>query len=111
MQEDRQLILHIYPTLENTENLSLTPTSSFCIYSDAGDGYGKWRLDKFQMQQNKNSLEVIWEEEGDYDFAYTSVVVQVHRIQLQQAWVDEKEVITEGQKFECAKFSKIRVSN
>lgn len=109
MEEDRQLILHIYPTLEKTENLSVTPTSSFCIYSDAGDGYGKWRLDKFQMQRNKNSLEVTWEEEGDYDFAYTSVVVQLHGDQVEQAWVDEKEVITKGQKIECAKFSKIRV--
>lgn len=38
MEEGEQLILHLYPPLQGS--------SDGCLYSDAGDGYGDWRLDR-----------------------------------------------------------------
>jgi alpha-glucosidase len=99
MAEDKQLTLHIYPPVQDT--------SVSQLYSDAGDGYGASRLDKFQITQSANGLEITWQEQGDYPFPYTSVQLHLHGIKLQQAWVDDAEVSFDGQKLQCDRFSKV----
>ncbi|MEW5859925.1 MAG: glycoside hydrolase family 31 protein [Cyanobacteriota bacterium] len=93
MEEGQQLILHLYPPMQGT--------SEGCLYSDAGDGYGEWRLDKFYLVRDSNSLELTWEEQGEYPLPYQSVQLHLHGFKLQQAWVDGKEVAVRGNQVEC----------
>lgn len=84
MESGKQLILHLSPPVAGS--------SENYLYSDAGDGYGEWRLDRWQMVRNENNLELIWEEEGEYAFHYQGVELYFHGITIKQAWVDDKEV-------------------
>jgi alpha-glucosidase len=101
MEEDKGLMLHIYPPVGGSGDAVL--------YSDAGDGYGEWRLDKFYMISNENSLEITREEEGDYPFPYTKIQLHLHGIKPQQAWIDNQEVTCHEQVLECGSFHKIRL--
>ncbi|MEW5857433.1 MAG: alpha-glucosidase, partial [Cyanobacteriota bacterium] len=79
------------------------------LYSDAGDGYGASRLDRFRMVRDENGLELTWEEQhGDYTFPYASVQVQLHGMEVQQAWVDGTEVTCQGKPIECDRFQHLR---
>uniref|UniRef100_UPI000BBB7194 TIM-barrel domain-containing protein n=1 Tax=Calothrix sp. NIES-2098 TaxID=1954171 RepID=UPI000BBB7194 len=101
MEENQQLTLHLYPPMEGESFTQL--------YSDAGDGYGASRLDKFQLVRLANGLELTWQEAGDYPFAYTSVQLHLHGMKLQQAWVDDAEVTCQGQQLKCDRFFKVRL--
>jgi alpha-glucosidase len=83
------LVLHLYPPDQGD--------CEDCIYSDAGDGYGEWRLDHFRLIRLAEGLELCWEQQGDfpclYPFAYHSIQLQVHGFQPRQLWVDGQEII------------------
>lgn len=100
MEEGQQLILHLYPTVQGT--------SEGCLYSDAGDGYGKWRIDRFRLGKGENNLELTWEEQGEYSFPYQSVQLHLHGFKPQQAWVDGKEVAVRRNQVECTRFRQVR---
>ncbi|RUR75993.1 alpha-glucosidase [Chlorogloeopsis fritschii PCC 6912] len=101
MQDGEQLILHVYPPVSgNNEG---------CVYSDAGDGYGKFRLDKFYLNRSETGLEITWEQQGEFEFPYSSIQLQVHGISIQQAWIDEQEVLTPRQQIECRLFKQVRL--
>jgi alpha-glucosidase len=93
MEEGKQLTLHLYPPVQGT--------STGCLYSDAGDGYGEWRCDRFRLIRDENGLELTWEEQGDYPLPYTSVCVHLHSMELKQAWIDGREVSCRGNVVEC----------
>jgi alpha-glucosidase len=93
MAADEKLILHLYPPLEGS--------SEGCVYSDAGDGYAEWRVDRFRMVRDENGLELTWEQQGDYAFPYKAVQLHLHGFKLQQAWVDGTEVSCQGNYLEC----------
>lgn len=78
------------------------------MYSDAGDGYGEWRLNRLRMVRDENGLELTWEQEGEYAFPYQSVQLHLHSFKPQQAWVDGKEVTCQGQKIDCNQFQQVR---
>jgi alpha-glucosidase len=100
MEEDNQLILHIYP--------SAFLTSEGQVYSDAGDGYGESRLDRFYLRQNQDSLKLTWKQQGDYAFPYVSVKLHLHGFEPQQVWVDGNEVVNQGQCLDIEKFEQVR---
>ncbi|NJL36066.1 MAG: hypothetical protein HC899_04395 [Leptolyngbyaceae cyanobacterium SM1_4_3] len=94
-----QVVLHLYPPLAGTcETL---------IYSDAGDGYGDWRLDHFEAVRFEQGLDLIWREEGEFSFPYTSVRVQVHGFELQQVWVDDVAAKHKENEWKGDRFQKI----
>ncbi len=95
MEQGKQLILHIYPPVEGS--------SEAILYSDANDGYGESRLDKFRIVRSQNNLEITWEEQGEYPFPYTGVKLHLHGMKLQQAWMDDAEVACQEQIIECAR--------
>jgi len=96
MAADEKLILHLYPPVEGS--------SEGCVYSDAGDGYAEWRVDRFRMVRDENGLQLTWEQLGDYAFPYKAVQAHLHGFKLQQAWVDGTEVSCQGNYLECAQF-------
>ncbi len=50
MEENNQLTLHLYPPVQGN--------SEQYLYSDAGDGYGEWRLDTFRMIRPAESMAI-----------------------------------------------------
>jgi alpha-glucosidase len=101
MEKDKQLILHLYPP-ESGE-------SEGYVYSDAGDGYGESRRDRFRLSRDEKGLELVWKQEGNYDFPYESVILQIHGMTVKQAWMDEREAVMEGQQLQCDLFERVRL--
>jgi alpha-glucosidase len=126
MEEGQQLILHLYSPVKITGGAedaegnppthwlgnTLAPKSkiqnSYTLYTDAGDGYGESRLDQFYLIRHGKSLELVWEQQGNYGFPYQSVQLHVHGICLQQAWVDDQEATVQGQQLQCHFFRQVR---
>lgn len=98
MEENKTLTLHIYPPVEES--------SQGYIYSDAGDGYGEWRLDKFHINRNQEGLELTWEHEGEYAFPYTEIRLHVHGVDVKKAIVDDVE-ISATKEIQCNTFKKV----
>lgn len=88
LTDDGYLVLHLYPPVEGS--------TSQCIYSDAGDGYGEWRLDQFRIERFADGLELFWEQQGDYptiyQFPYQGVRLRFHGFIPEQSWVDGTEI-------------------
>lgn len=101
MAEGKNLILHLYPPVQGS--------SEGYVYGDAGDGYGEWRLDKFRMVRSENTLELTWEQEGDYAFPYDRMQLHLHGVEVQQVLLDEQEVTCQGQILECTPFQSLRL--
>jgi alpha-glucosidase len=100
MEHETELTLHLYP-----------PESGECtsdVYSDAGDGYKESRIDRFHLTRDSHKLELNWEHQGDYEFPYKRVQIQVHGLSCQQAWVDEQAVSMQGQMLQCQIFKQVR---
>jgi alpha-glucosidase len=88
MQEEHWLVLHLYPSAEKYARGS--------VYSDAGDGYGEWRIDHFCLKPQPNALELTWQQEGDYALPYKGLRLYVHGLMLSQAWLNGKPAFVDG---------------
>lgn len=99
MEQDQQLILHLYPPDSGQ--------SEGYIYSDAGDGYGESRIDRFYLIRHKQSLELIWKQEGEYPFPYQSIQLQVHGLSIQKAWIDGQAITLQEQNLQCQMFGQV----
>jgi alpha-glucosidase len=123
MEEGQLLVLHVYAPMredkgdqEKLQSKIPNPKSkiqnSYTLYSDAGDGYEAWRLDRFRMVQNDNGLELSWlelswEQQGNYAFPYQSVQLHLHGFQPSQAWLDGKEIAFGDKYLECNPFKQV----
>ncbi|MGE5655604.1 MAG: TIM-barrel domain-containing protein [Actinomycetota bacterium] len=97
IEAEGQLILQVYAPVEGR--------SESCLYSDAGDGYGEWRVDRFRVVRNQNELELSCESEGNFISQYGRVQVCLYGFEVEQAWVDGSEVRVEGNGWECDRAS------
>ncbi|AFY47205.1 family 31 glycosyl hydrolase, alpha-glucosidase [Nostoc sp. PCC 7524] len=102
IEENQQLILHIYPPV--------TGVGGGRVYSDAGDGYGAWRLDEFYLQRHEQNLEITWQQQGNYPFPYKNVKLHVHGLEVQTAWIDTQEVHYQNNCLEVEQFQQIILS-
>lgn len=101
MEADEKLILHIYPSKQG-----------ICegqVYSDAGDGYGEWRLDRFYLCTIVHELELTWQQQGDYAFPYKGFRLYFHGFDVRQAWIDDREVEVKENYLECDRFEQVRL--
>jgi alpha-glucosidase len=80
MDEDGRIGFHVYPEIGGL--------SSNHLYFDAGDGYGSWRLDIFQLIDKQDSMDIIWDTEGDFPFPYSMVTLKVHNKKLTNAVIN-----------------------
>jgi len=62
------------------------------------------------MTRDKNGLELSWETQGDYAFAYQKVQVRLHGARLQQVWVDGTGLVCQEQQIECCPFQRLRLN-
>ncbi|ACK70334.1 Alpha-glucosidase [Gloeothece citriformis PCC 7424] len=102
METDQELTLHIYPPVEGTcENY---------LYSDEGDGYGDWRIDRFCLKRDQGELELTRLEQGEFNFPYSKIELCLHGMKLQQVWIDGEEIKNFSEKqLICSPFQKIRL--
>jgi alpha-glucosidase len=84
-----------------------TPFTSL-LYSDAGDGYGDFRIDRFNLTRNKEYLELDWLSEGVYPFPYNDVQIHLHGFAARSAWIDRQFVQIQDQVLHTQSFSKAR---
>jgi len=99
-QEGEDLILHLY--LPGQGNY----TSS--LYSDEGDGYGPWRVDRFSLNSENGSYELLRAMEGEFE-SHSRVWLVVHGAQVKQCSVDSKDVLCENGRFLVGDFHIVRL--
>lgn len=106
-QTHQQLTLHLYPPTAGT--------TTYRLFSDAGDGYEEGRLDQFEMvRSSEHELELYWTEQGNYPFPYRSLLLQLHGLSLQQVCVDgqsldAQSINQQAQTFVCHRFQHIHL--
>jgi alpha-glucosidase len=101
LAEGNDMILQIY--------LAKNGSSQGSLYSDAGDGYGDWRLDQFHVIEFDGGIEVTRTKEGLYDFPYQRLLIHMHGKSIDRAWVDGKESPVSGNVLEAGNFTRIHL--
>ena len=101
MEEDGKYNLHIYP--------NKIGSSSSHIYSDAGDGYGPWRIDRFRLESRPNSMTLIWEKEGNYAFLNSVMKWIVHGKMPTQASIDNEKIAIHDNTLLTPFFNKLEI--
>lgn len=75
------------------------------LYSDAGDGHGPGRVDRFRLRRQDDGLRLTWAGEGEYAFPYERVELHLHGVTVRAATVDGAAAVTEGHRIETRRFS------
>jgi alpha-glucosidase len=99
MEENDRLILHLYPPLEGGNESHL--------FSDAGDGYGAWRLDRFEMVVEDGSLSLTRSSQGEYPFPFREVEIIAHGVSSTRGWVDGREVACHHNRLTVETFNQV----
>ena len=100
MQEGEDLTLHLYlPVQGNYTGL---------LYSDGGDGYGPWRVDRFSLNAENKSFELLREVEGTYE-NHSRVWLSVHGAQVKRCSVDSQDITSEAGRFSVGDFHAVRL--
>jgi len=106
MEVDQRLVLHLYWLAEQP---TMGQGSGGQLFSDAGDGYGETRLDRFSIQADPPVLRLNWESQGNYEFPYQSVTLVVHGFEARLARVDGDQVELIDNRIELAPFQQVRI--
>ncbi len=101
MEEEGRLTLHLYPPTEGE--------GGGLLYSDAGDGYGPWRLERFRLRRAGDVLEMAWETEGDYPFPWTGLRLFLHGIRAGNLRIDGREYGAVREAVETVPFCLLRL--
>jgi alpha-glucosidase len=96
MQEDNQLVIHIYAPEPGH-------TVHYRLYSDSGDGSPipgeqEFRLDDFRVSRDGEALEINWQNVGDYPLPYSQVELELHIINLKEATLDGRPLQITGKR-------------
>ncbi|MEW5871674.1 MAG: TIM-barrel domain-containing protein [Chloroflexota bacterium] len=94
--------LHLYPPEEGH-----IPAPQL-LYSDAGDGYGESRLERFQVRGSQGEIEVTWQGEGEFPFPYDEIEVHLHGYRARRAWIDERPAEMNENRLQTGIFQHIR---
>jgi len=101
MEENNVLSLHIYPMAEGK--------STNQIYFDSGDGYGPWRLDRFDSTYYGNHAEIFWKKSGEYQFPYSTINLYFHGKNPTEVWIDGKSYTLQNNKFNTPIFQNLKI--
>ncbi|WP_035984248.1 glycoside hydrolase family 31 protein [Leptolyngbya sp. KIOST-1] len=105
LAEGDTLTLHLYPPSPDSQRSAAGQR----LYSDAGEGYGDWRIDHWHLNQQGQTLTLTWQSQGDYAFPYGQVTLHLHGPALGQAWVDGQTAAVDGQTITCQTFEQVRL--
>ena len=101
LEQNEMLHLHVYP-------ISHGETRSF-MFSDDGDGYGSSRIDYFDLRCLENQIVLNWTVSGDSPFTYERVVISLHGINAQKAFLDGREIRVKENVIETGKFNSLTI--
>ena len=79
------------------------------LYSDAGDGYGDWRLDSFHASYNEDGFTAIWESEGEFIFPHQDIRIKFHGLQPKAVHIDGTQYIISNLSISCQKFRTLKI--
>lgn len=99
LEQGKRLILHLYPPVTGGERESY-------LYSDAGDGYGPSRVDRFRVRQQDNQVTLTRQRTGEFSLPYTEVLMHCHRA-VEQAWVDGCQIAQPEQQISVGEFQQV----
>jgi alpha-glucosidase len=91
METEDTLQLNLYPPVKDVLQPETASPSSSDLYSDSGDGYGAWRLDRFHLLWEGDILKLHREDRGDYPFPYQEIVLHLQTAKAGTVWVDGKD--------------------
>ena len=103
LAEEDNLMLRLYPPTADSRGAGQ-------LYSDAGDGYGAYRIDRFVLMGSNDSLRLERKEEGEYPFPYEKVIVQLPGLGVQQARVDGQVAAVSGARVETELFRELQLT-
>jgi alpha-glucosidase len=94
------LELHIYPgASQATEHM---------LYSDEGDGYGPYRIDRFRMIPSEQGIEIERSAEGDYPFPYQQTEIHWHADRPRSIMIDGRESDRNSTPLQIKDFTSLR---
>jgi alpha-glucosidase len=99
-QQEDTLCLDVYPTQGGRAHGE--------VFSDAGDGYGEGRLDRFSWNHQGGQATLLRESEGGYPLPYTNFEIQVHGVELRDPHVDGRPATLAGNRLTCGPFQKVQ---
>lgn len=99
-QRGEALALDIYPTAAGRAKGE--------VFSDAGDGYGDWRLDRFNLRQEGGQSVLSRESEGSYPLPYKRFEIRLHGVAVQSAAADGQRVPLEKQRVHIGPFRSVQ---
>jgi alpha-glucosidase len=101
-RQEPSIELHLYPSLEQE-------TSSL-LFSDAGEGHGPHRIDRFDLEFHGQELTLQWHQEiSDYIFPYHNINVHWHGVKVGKVWIDGEPVSPEAGSLQVGFFQMIRM--
>jgi alpha-glucosidase len=83
--ENGALVLHAYKPLPGG-------SGSGTLYSDAGDGYGASRIDRFSLTPSGKGYVFQWKSEGEYPLPDLPVRLHLHGFDVQRVTINKKIV-------------------
>jgi alpha-glucosidase len=103
LEEDGRIMLHFYAAPEGENNRSM--------YSDAGDGYGPSRIDRFETSRSGDRLTILWKKEGAFPFPYEDVSIVIHGIEIRQAFADGEKIACNENLLVTNMFNELRIES
>ncbi|MCS7350763.1 glycoside hydrolase family 31 protein [Thermoflexus sp.] len=79
------------------------------LYSDAGDGFGPYRVDRFRMEREEDWLWLRWIPEGDFPWPWETFTLRLHGFAVARAVIDGQESSIQGDRFRVRPFQEIRL--
>ena len=77
------------------------------LYSDEGDGYLEYRLDRFSGSRQEKLIQLTRTNEGDYPWPYTNTVLTLHGAKISAVELDGKGWVSEETRIQTPLFDEI----
>jgi alpha-glucosidase len=108
-EAEGQLTLHLYAPPAARSAKDLPAYDAGLLYSDAGDGYGDWRVDRFYVALQAGQVWINRQSEGQYPHPDSEIILQLHGAQAKQGWVDGRPLTVENNRLTCGMFDQIKI--
>ncbi|MEP0914422.1 glycoside hydrolase family 31 protein [Leptolyngbya sp. GB1-A1] len=101
MVENQRLVLHLYSSVKGTCEGE--------VYSDAGDGYGEGRVDRFYLTRHAAGFELVRQQEGQYPFPYQGFRICLHGSRIHGVQSNDAAIACDENCFEVNYFDRIQI--
>jgi alpha-glucosidase len=107
LEEGKRLELHVYAPVKDTHLPGSVWTGD--LYSDAGDGCGAHRVDRFLLSSVEDGYQLDWQAEGEYTWPFAAVTLHLHGFGVDQVIVNGEGCPLQGDACEVPFLAQIRM--